>query len=53
MVDRCRLVTYLLVTFFCKLDSVVWYYLVDGSVLVPFGLSMADEDDEPWFAHVE
>ena len=38
--------------FVCELDPMVWHDLVDCSVLVALGLCMADENDEPWLAHL-
>lgn len=44
--SKSRFVTYLLVAFIRKLDAVVGNNLVYLSILVPFRLSMPDEDDQ-------
>lgn len=43
----------LLVAFIRKLDAVVGNNLVYLSILVPFRLSMPDEDDQPRLPHLE
>ena len=43
---------YLFVTLVGQWHAVVGNDLVDFASYVAFGLGMADEDDEAWFAHL-